>query len=303
MKWLVVFNEGQERDAGKIKSFLSKNKLDSEKLVLVSRPSKDNVAELCGKVRGSDACVVFTGDASRLPPQMMFLLGLLSGRDKLSVVIGHKVPLSKYEINASFRVFPAVHDAVTYLSQNKESIAAEDKRIRNLEALSSKGISFNADSFEFYLEKKKPEVCAMILDAGIDVNARTMQGVPLLSLAVRNDNKELIDYLLDHGADLNAIASDRGYSAVMDAVWIKDYKVTKYLIERGADLSTMSSDGQSIMVLAVGNGNAKITELLLESGADPDIKDGMGMSARGYALLFRNEELIKLMKKFPPRQS
>ena len=59
----------------------------------------------------------------------------------------------------------------------------------------------------------------------------------------------------------------------------------------------MSSDGQSILVLAVGNGNSKIVKLLLNSGADPDVKDSMGMSARDYASLFKNEELMKLMGK------
>ena len=40
----------------------------------------------------------------------------------------------------------------------------------------------------------------------------------------------------------------------------------------------------------------KIVKLLLDSGADPDVKDSMGMSARGYASLFKNEELMKLME-------
>ena len=73
-------------------------------------------------------------------------------------------------------------------------------------------------------------------------------------------------------------------------------------IKAGADLSIMSTDGQPILVLAVGNGNVKIVEALLKAGADPDVKDSMGMSARSYASLFKNEDLIKLMNQYPKKE-
>ena len=46
----------------------------------------------------------------------------------------------------------------------------------------------------------------------------------------------------------------------------------------------------------------EIAKLLLESGADADAKDSMGMSAREYAVLFKNQEMIELMKKYPPAE-
>ncbi|MBQ3650337.1 MAG: ankyrin repeat domain-containing protein [Treponema sp.] len=106
---------------------------------------------------------------------------------------------------------------------------------------------------------------------------------------------------MENGADIDAISSDRGYSPVMDAVWRKNFDITKYLISKGADLSFVSSDGQPILVLAVGNGNVDIVKILLENGADPDIKDSMGMSAREYALLFKKKPMIELMEKFPKK--
>ena len=87
----------------------------------------------------------------------------------------------------------------------------------------------------------------------------------------------------------------------MDAVWRKNYEITEYLIEAGADLSVVSSDGQPILVLAVGNGDARLVDLLLKNGANADLKDSMGMSAREYANLFKKNGIDKLMLKYPQK--
>ena len=186
---------------------------------------------------------------------------------------------------------------LNWLEKNIENLKSESLKRANKNSLLEQGISCSADSFEFYLEKEKTGICKSILNSGIDVNSKTLQGVPLLCVATRNDSKEMLELLLEKGADINEVSEDRGYSPVMDAVWRKNYEIAKLLIDHGADLSTMSSDGQSILVLAVGNGNSKIVKLLLNSGADPYVKDSMGMSARDYASLFKNEELMKLMGK------
>ena len=51
-------------------------------------------------------------------------------------------------------------------------------------------------------------------------------------------------------------------------------------------------------VLAVGADRTKICEILAKNGADPDIKDQMGMSAYGYATLFKKTELVEILKPY-----
>lgn len=163
------------------------------------------------------------------------------------------------------------------------------------------GIPFTSDSFAKYIAKDDTEKCNLLLDAGLLANTYTAEGVPMLCIATRNDCFDKVKWLLERGADINAVSKDRGYSAVMDAVWRKNFEITEYLIEKGANLDFISSDGQPILVLAIGNGNLKIAELLLAHGADPDIKDSMGMSARGYANLFKRPGMVELMEKYPPK--
>ena len=41
-----------------------------------------------------------------------------------------------------------------------------------------------------------------------------------------------------------------------------------------------------------------IIEALAKAGADPDIKDQMGMSAYGYASLFKKEEILSILEPY-----
>ena len=61
---------------------------------------------------------------------------------------------------------------------------------------------------------------------------------------------------------------------------------------------TISKEGQSNLVLAVGADRVNICKLLVENGSDPDVKDSMGMSAYQYATLFKKEKIAEILKPF-----
>ena len=72
-------------------------------------------------------------------------------------------------------------------------------------------------------------------------------------------------------------------------------EIVSYLIENGADLEVKSSNGQTAVVLAVGNKQNDCAALLLKAGADADSTDSLGLSARKYAALYGVTELLELM--------
>ena len=127
-------------------------------------------------------------------------------------------------------------------------------------------------------------------------------GTPMLNIACRSDNLSAVKWLLNHGAELNGVSKDRGYTAIMDAVWRGNEDITKFLIRKGAELNTISKEGQTMLILAVGADKTEIVRMLAENGADPDIQDGMGMSAYGYAQLFKKEEILSILEKYHKEQ-
>jgi len=135
---------------------------------------------------------------------------------------------------------------------------------------------------------------SLFLDAGFSPDTRNKAGVPLINIAARKGNWEILRLLIDSGAHLNMQADDRGTSALLDSVMSKNINMVNDLIKAGADLNIKSKDGQTALVVAVGTGDVKVVEALLKAGADPDIPDSMGVSARKYANLFHKSSLTAL---------
>lgn len=158
------------------------------------------------------------------------------------------------------------------------------------------------------------------LERSSDINPRST----LLSIAVEEGHKELVEYLLQHGADPNSgggiqssihnqrqmiaeLLIEHGAAvdtpgrtfttALLAAAKKGDASLTKLLIERGANVNntTMPDDTehisaaaagyQSPIVAAVRNRHFTVSKMLLEAGADPNVEFGTGGTAMNFALL------------------
>lgn len=199
-------------------------------------------------------------------------------------------------------------DSIVYLSKKQEMISYIKKQYQIIsdvnakrlakKKLLNKGIPFTPDCFGTYIAKNKTQICNLFIQGGIDVDSRDENGTPMLNIAVRNDNEAFVSKLIELGADINVVSEDRGYTPVMDAVWRGNLDITKLLVNKGAELNTINKEGQTNLVLAVGADKVDIVKILVKHGADPDIKDWMGMSAYGYATLFRKDNIIKILKPY-----
>lgn len=252
------------------------------------------------------ACVIFSDTVKEYSPQEI---------STIAGVAGYIISLDVTVItNLKFIADTNFYDKnqLKFISERKEIFATIGKNYKTLSAnakkrlakkkLLDRGIPFTSDCFATYIAKNKIEIFNEFLEAGMSVNSRDDMGVPMLNIACRNDNFEFVEMLLDLGAELNASSDDRGYTAVMDAVWRGNEKITKFLIEKGADLNTISKEGQSNLVLAVGADRYNICKLLVENGSDPDVKDMMGMSAYQYATLFRKEKIAEILRPYHKEQ-
>lgn len=139
------------------------------------------------------------------------------------------------------------------------------------------------------------------LDAGFSPSSRAIKKVPYLTLAVRNLHKKIMKLLIDKGASVNTLSSDNGNSLLMEAVYKGDDEIVNSLIEHGADLNIVNKNGQTALMIAIGAGHEGITGLLLRSGADAAIADLLGMTALQYAELFHKENIIKMIKHALPK--
>ena len=99
--------------------------------------------------------------------------------------------------------------------------------------------------------------------AGANVNARGNCCMPLF-LAAGEGRLDMVRYLLDQGADVNARES-RGATALTEAAYYGHVKVTRELLFCGADVNAIGDEGTALDI-ATKRRFATIAELLRHHG-------------------------------------
>lgn len=84
-------------------------------------------------------------------------------------------------------------------------------------------------------------------------------------------SREFLETFVKGKSDVNA-RSDSGSTALHAAAYYGHLEATKFLIENGADVNAVrSSDGETPLHKAASTGKLKVAELLLQAGARTDI--------------------------------
>lgn len=303
MKWILIGRKEDKENITALNELFSSKKIECVEIYADDENFTLDVSEIWSVFASNSYCVFFSADKITENKNLLFLLGCLSsatiptffnGEGDYTIAGASKLP-------ANFFCFSDAKRLPDEVKKQLPKFNEEEKRRNAYLELFNKGLPFTPDSFAAAISKEKTEICDLYINAGMDINSVDSEGTPLLSVAVRNDCEEMVKWILNKGADINVVSVDRGYTPVMDAVWRKNLGLTKLLIEKGAKLDTISKEGQSILVLAVGNGNAEICEELLKNGADSETKDMMGMSARGYANLFKKPAIVEVFEKYPAK--
>lgn len=94
----------------------------------------------------------------------------------------------------------------------------------------------------------------LFLDAGADVNGtHQLTGNTALHVAVHRGNAELVHFLLENGARINA-RSIKGYSPLHVAAFSGNIEICDMLLKKGADLELASISGLTAMDVSVDGG-------------------------------------------------
>ncbi len=233
---------------------------------------------------------------SEIPLKGIYLysLGLLSYANISVFYIGTKPVIPVVLRNSFFPSSVDIKDLFDTIETSFPEFIKNQKEIRAKKELNDRNILVNNDYFARAITDNDLEVVELLYNAGLDVNSTDNNGTPMLSLAVRNESFEMVKWLVEKNVNINTVSNDRGYTPLMDAVWKNKQNIVEYLIDNGAEVNTTCKDGQPIAVIASGVGNVDICRLLCENGSDIYVKDAMGMSAFDYASLFNNKKLLEV---------
>jgi hypothetical protein len=136
-----------------------------------------------------------------------------------------------------------------------------------------------------------------LLNRGLDPNLKAPHGgVPLVEAALWG-RAQIVDLLLESGANVN-IASSSGWTALTAAAFRSGSGSTiDLLLRHGAAVNLHSQDGTTALMFAARHQDPAVVKELLAWGADIDAVDGYGKTALSHAEEERRPEIVKLLKR------
>jgi ankyrin repeat protein len=138
------------------------------------------------------------------------------------------------------------------------------------------------------------ELVDLLLDNGANVNARTATddngfGDSALILASQRGHLRTVEALLSRGARVNQV-NRFGETALMLASLAGHAEIVRVLLQNGANPNARDVDGATALIVAANDYD--LAKTLVDSGADLSVKDKQGMTAlmRSIQSMQRNKE-------------
>jgi len=138
------------------------------------------------------------------------------------------------------------------------------------------------------------------LERGAKPDTRSKRNVPVLVLAAARQQEDIVNALLDQGADVNIRATDseRGIEQIT-ALHVAAAKghtsILAILLARGATLNAQEKTGLTPLMTSSEQGHIVPSILLLDKGADPNLQDYAGNSPVLLAAANNHIDLVRIL--------
>lgn len=157
----------------------------------------------------------------------------------------------------------------------------------------SKDDDYNVSPLSTAIQRDHTPIIRILIEQGIDPNIRFKQtdnnmqvnsATPLLLVTDKN-NYEGVEFLLQHGAQVDAIDQPNGLTSLMLAA-AKDYRdILQLLLAYDAQVDAIVPNGLTALSMAAQEGHLDILQLLLKNEAHINHQDNDGFTALHHAVL------------------
>ncbi|XP_029432623.1 B-cell lymphoma 3 protein [Rhinatrema bivittatum] len=114
---------------------------------------------------------------------------------------------------------------------------------------------------------------AEICQGNLDLETRNYEGFTPLHVAVNTSNTDAVLFLLEQGADIDAVDIKSGRSPLIHAVENNSMNLVMLLLQNGANVNSQTYSGNTALHSASGRGLLDIVRVLMKNGADCSIKN------------------------------
>jgi uncharacterized protein len=125
-------------------------------------------------------------------------------------------------------------------------------------------------------------------------DCRSADGFPPLGLAIFFGNRDLARHLVEAGADVNAAAENpQRVAPIHAAAAVQDHEILQLLLDQGADPNARQQQNFTPLHTAASRGDKAMAELLLRYGADRSAMTEDGLSVADIARKYGKDEFAQ----------
>ena len=128
---------------------------------------------------------------------------------------------------------------------------------------------------------------ALMLDSGLVE--------PLLFIAVKKGNKDVVQLLVEKGANLNRVSYD-GETPLSIAAKEGQAEMVRVLVENGANVNQANDCDETPLWIAAGNGHLEVVRVLVEKKAEVEQADERGWTPLFIAAAKDHLEVVRLLE-------
>lgn len=137
----------------------------------------------------------------------------------------------------------------------------------------------------------------LILEESAPISEYSFDGWTPLHLAAFFGGYETAQFLIEQGADVNAISSNKLNNRPIHAATAgRKFALVELLLEHQADPNVKQDGGWTPLIQAVHNFDKDMIQLLLDHGAVPELTNDKGQTAIQIAEEKEYEDIIELLK-------
>lgn len=138
-----------------------------------------------------------------------------------------------------------------------------------------------------------------LIQKGAKVTAENANGESALFSAVKSDNPQTIQILVDYGAVVdskdNHARDNLGNTPLHAAVKWNALRAAKTLISLGVDVNAQNLSGKTALDESCRSAKQEMAILLIQNGADVNASDAAGRTVLMDAIASRNEQMVSLL--------
>jgi uncharacterized protein len=129
-------------------------------------------------------------------------------------------------------------------------------------------------------------------------NSFSSDGFPVFALAATFGYRDVAEYLLSRGADVNSVSKNAtGYTALTGAVAMGRTEMVAWLLSCGANANHRYGPGYSPLHEAAANGRLEMIRLLVEAGADPAAVTADGKTPLTFAEEREHSDVAEFLRE------